>query len=248
MNQSEYFKILLEGAFEHAPFYLEHFQRECIRAKNNHVGFDEFYRRLNDAWHTLDDEAERQFSTHMKNMEVPVFLIEYNKAHPDNEACIADIKRKHEEIAESNKPEFKEGFEIHTGNLPWGGYNLTLQYYEIARLKSAIQQLGKTHHYITFYNDLVKHKYILCLPDTFEHVMTYKQLPGGAKAITWLKTKTEAIYFQRGINFPLPQFKDCFVYKDGKIPHDHDRPQNSPEPKAPLPDITKKLFDKTRAC
>lgn len=249
MNQSEYIQILLTGIFEHKEYLSEYFHRERLKAENNHVGSQEFVTRLTNAWHILNDEVNRQELGDLEQLKRAINSNkEYNKLHPDNEECKTALKSGYEQLKVIENGDYKENFKIHLGKIPGGDYELYLYYYEILDIKRAIQQIEQSSCYDSSYSELVTNKYINCHREVFNYVMEYKKLPGDAKAITWLKAKTEAIYFQRGIKFPFAQFKDCFVYKDGKQPHDHDRPPHSPEPKAPLPDITKKLFDKIRAC
>jgi len=90
----------------------------------------------------------------------------------------------------------------------------------------------------TLYNDLHDSKYIDTSREVFNSVMEYKHLPGSAKKIKWLATKSDAVFFQKGIGLSMKQLNECFQNSDRKPFTEHNRLQTTP--KTPLPEILKK--------
>lgn len=79
------------------------------------------------------------------------------------------------------------------------------------------------------YNKLSDAGYIKTNLEVFDHVMRYKQLPGGKPKILWLKSKVEAIYLLEYVKFSISDINDCFQSKNKVEFAAHNRPTKSPK-------------------
>lgn len=95
------------------------------------------------------------------------------------------------------------------------------------------------------YNALQDAGYIKCTSVVFNYFMDNKRLQDNGK-IKWLKSKVDALYFQKKCNFTVKHLNECFQSTDGTPFKENNRSYT--EPKAPLPDILKKLTDTLKAC
>lgn len=79
-----------------------------------------------------------------------------------------------------------------------------------------LKKLQKIDRWEDLYKELSHNGYIGTTPEVFSYVMEFKQLPGGNEKIQWRTSKADAIAFQIGLGFKMPQFNKCFGSKDGR--------------------------------
>ncbi len=79
-----------------------------------------------------------------------------------------------------------------------------------------LKTLNKKNKWDDLYKDLSEKGYIYSTPEVFNYAMEFKQIPGGNEKIQWRTSKADAIAFQIGLGFKMPQFNKCFESKDGR--------------------------------
>jgi hypothetical protein len=79
------------------------------------------------------------------------------------------------------------------------------------------------------YNKLSDAGYIKTNLEVFNHVMRYKQLPGGKPKIRWLKSKVEAMYLLEYFKFSISDINDCIQSRNKVEFAAHNRPTKSPK-------------------
>lgn len=77
-----------------------------------------------------------------------------------------------------------------------------------------LKTLNKKKKWDDLYKDLSENGYIYSTTEVFNYAMEFKQLPGGNEKIQWRTSKADAIAFQIGLGFKMPQFNKCFRSKD----------------------------------